>query len=103
MRLKWTKHTPYRYCRRFLKDNKSLGLKENEVLFCMLVWVGYKRTHAYEIAFPESQANNASTLQMASRLLNSWRVHRFFDYIRGKVKAFEYRYDRDTEEMLHEY
>lgn len=101
MRQSWTKYTPYRHTLRFMNRNKHLGLTESEVLFALLCWIGFRKSHAYEIAFPCTRATSASILQMSSRLINSWRIHKVFEYLESNKEMFRYRYDRDIEEMIY--
>lgn len=104
---KWLKNTPWARGLAYLysKDNNgkgiSAGLQENDLLFCLLVWVGLPRSYAFALAYPESKADEASKAQLASRLMQSWKVWGFFNAFARNEKTMEFRYTTDMDFVRH--
>ena len=98
---RWLKYTPWAMALRYTQREKYDNISEAEALFGLLVWLGLSRAHAYAIAFPESQATEFSTQQLSSRLVNSWRMHKYFRYLSDSEKTVQFRYDRVLEQAKH--
>lgn len=105
---KWLKYTPWQRGLDYVYSRGNMeswggSLQEKEMLFCLLVWVGMPRTYAYCLAFPESKAEDASVVQLASRLMQSWKIRKFFSELAEKEKAMNFRYTKDVEDAKHPY
>ena len=98
---RWLKYTPWAIALRYVQREKFDTIIEAEALFGLLVWLGISRAHAYAIAFPKSQATEFSTQQLASRLVNSWRMHKYFRHLSDAEKTMNFRYDKTLEEVKH--
>lgn len=104
---KWLKNTPWQRGLDFIYSRKNENywgrVNEKEMLFCMLIWLGMPRTYAYGLAFPESKAEDASVVQLASRLMQSWKIRNFFRELEENEKRMNYRYTKDMEDAKHPY
>lgn len=98
---RWLKFTPWAIALRYAEREKYDSISEAEALFGLLVWLGISRAHAYGIAFPQSSATEFSTQQLASRLVNSWRMHKYFRHLSDAEKTMQFRYDRTLEGARH--
>lgn len=72
----------------------SDGLTEAEALFALMCWIGVPKDMAYSVVYPMSRATRQSARQLASRLLQDWRIIRLHRSLRDCKDLLGYRYSR---------
>lgn len=85
----------------FVNRYKVRYISETEMLFGLLVWIGMPRAYAWGLAFPESKANPVSVSQLASRLIESYGMRKFFNHLSDCEKSMQFRYPKDMEDSKH--
>lgn len=102
---KWLKNTPWRRGLDYIYSKENMGIvegfQEKDLLFCLLVWIGMPRAYAFSIAYPESKADEISKAQLASRLMQSWKVFGFFSSFAKMEESMEFRYTSDMDCIRH--
>ncbi|MEI3156326.1 MAG: hypothetical protein V8T07_01160 [Muribaculaceae bacterium] len=102
---RWLRNTPWAIALAYVRKNKRTycRISEDEMLFGLLCWNGMPKNLAYSLAFPQSRATEASTAQQASRLFNSWEMHRFLSELEDSENRIAFRYQKDVEAERHPY
>lgn len=100
---KWIKNTPWNRGISYIHDrsNRFYSLSQDEMLFGLLTWIGLTKTHAYQVAFPNTDVKGISIPTLASRLYNSWEMSRFIDFLARKEQYMQYRYTKRIEDDKH--